>query len=202
MYITDSMNFNLRGGEGKKFKLITALPSGSKLTLLGKSESTGYSKVQTNDGVTGYILSRFLLKHPVSRWRLDKVSQQATALKVKNKTLKTTLKNLRENNTSAVSSNESLIQERDHLSTELTNLRQTAENTIQIQRERNELQERVVISERELQQLKREKQALEDNTNQDWFMYGGLLSFAGIFIGLLITRISWPQKSYGHWDTF
>ena len=55
--------------------------------------------------------------------------------------------------------------------------------------------------ERELQQIKREKQALEDSTKQDWFLYGGMLSFIGIFLGLLLPKLSWQRKT-SNWDTF
>ncbi len=55
--------------------------------------------------------------------------------------------------------------------------------------------------ERENQQLKREKQALEDSTNQDWFLYGGILAFTGIFLGLIIPKIRWQRKT-SNWDTF
>ena len=119
-----------------------------------------------------------------------------------NDQIKTTLADLQTNNSSTASSNTELTKERDQLSTDLNDLRQTASNAIQLKRQRNELQERVVNVERELQQLKRAKQALEDSTSQDWFLYGGILSFLGIFFGLLIPKISWQRKSHGNWDTF
>lgn len=202
VYITDSMKFNLRSGEGSKYKLIKTLPSGTKLTLLGVNKATGYSKVKTSAGIIAYLPTRFTLDKPVSSWYLKKANQQLELLQVENKKIKATLADLQQNNSSAVSSNDSLTKERDQLSTDLNDIRQTASNAIQLQRERNELQERVINVERELQQLKRAKQALEDSTSQDWFLYGGILSFLGILFGLLIPKISWHRKSQGNWDTF
>ena len=72
---------------------------------------------------------------------------------------------------------------------------------MQLKQQRDQLQERVVNVERELQQIKRENQALQDTTNQDWFLYGGILSFIGIFLGLLLPKISWHRKT-SNWDTF
>ena len=83
----------------------------------------------------------------------------------------------------------------------MENLKQTATNAIQLKQQRDQLQERVVNNERELQQIKREKQALEDSTKQDWFLYGGMLSFIGIFLGLLLPKLSWKRKT-SNWDTF
>ncbi len=202
VYITDSMKFNLRSGESSKYKLLKTLPSGTKLTLLRENKATGYSKVKMSSGVIAYIPTRFTLNKPISSWYLDRANKELVLLKAENTEIKANLANLQKNNSSTVSSNETLTNERDQLSSELSNIRQTASNAIQIQRERNELQERVVNVERELQQLKRTKQALEDSTNQDWFLYGGILSFLGIFFGLLIPKISWHRKSHGGWDTF
>ncbi|WP_239649780.1 hypothetical protein [Methylocucumis oryzae] len=66
--------------------------------------------------------------------------------------------------------------ERDNLSLELGELKKASSNVIELKNERDELQERVVNSERELEQLRRENQALKDTSNQDWFLYGGILS--------------------------
>ncbi len=202
VYITDSMKFNLRSGESSKYRLIKTLPSGTKLTLLSANKKTGYSKVKMSTGAIAYIPTRFTIDKPISRWHLEKANQKLALLQSENQEIKATLAGLQKNNNSTVSSNETLTKERDQLNSELNNIRQTASNAIQIHRERNELQERVINVERELQQLKRAKQALEDSTNQDWFLYGGILSFLGIFFGLLIPKISWHRKSHSSWDTF
>lgn len=196
------MKFNLRSGEGSKYRLLKTLPTGTKLTLLGENKAKGYSKVKTSTGIIGYLPTRFTIKKPVNSWYLEKANQQLKLLQAENKKITATLTALQKNTSSTASSNESLTKERDQLTADLKSIRQASSNAIEIQRQRNELQERVVNVERELQQLKRAKQALEDSTNQDWFLYGGILSFLGIFFGLLIPKISWHRKSHGNWDTF
>ncbi|HIG65526.1 MAG TPA: TIGR04211 family SH3 domain-containing protein [Methyloprofundus sp.] len=196
------MKFTLRSGESNSHKIVKMLPSGSKLTLLDNNKTTKYSKVKTAAGVVGYLPSRFTQEKPISSWYLKKANEKLGLLQSENEQINLSLAELQKNNSSSTSSNTNLTKERDQLSTELNDLRQTASNAIQLKRQRNELQERVVNVERELQQLKREKQALEDSTSQDWFLYGGILSFLGIFFGLLIPKISWQRKSHGNWDTF
>ena len=202
VYVSDSMKFTLRSGESNSHKIIKMLSSGTRLTLLDKNKATGYSKVKTSAGTVGYLPTRFTQDQPISNWYLKKANQKLELLQSENAQMKLTLGELEQNNSSTISSNSELSKERDQLSTDLNDLRQTASNAIQLKRQRNELQERVVNVERELQQLKRAKQALEDSTSQDWFLYGGILSFLGIFFGLLIPKISWQRKSHGNWDTF
>ncbi len=202
VYVTDTMKFPLRSGESSSHKILKMLPSGTRLTLIEKNKSTGYSKLQTKSGVIGYMPTRFTLNKPISRWYLAQANKKLEQLQIENTQLKATLSELKANNTSTTSSNNALTKERDQLSIDLNNLRQTASNAIQLKRQNTEFQERVVHVERELQQLKRAKQALEDSTSQDWFLYGGILSFVGIIFGLLIPRISWQRKHTSNWDTF
>ncbi|MCF7970620.1 MAG: TIGR04211 family SH3 domain-containing protein [Methylococcaceae bacterium] len=183
VYITDSKEFALRAGESSSTKVLQMIGAGTQLTVLAENNANGYSQVKTETGLVGFVLTRYVLQ-------------------AENEQLKTMLAELKQNHSGAASTNTELIKERDQLSNDLNALRQTASNAIQLQSQRNDLQERVVLAERELQQLKREKQALEDSTNQDWFLYGGALSFIGIFFGLLIPRIKWQRKHSSNWDTF
>jgi len=202
VYVTDNTEFTLRSGESTSHKIIKMLTSGTRLTLLGENKETGYSQVQTDSGTIGFIPTRFTLDKPISSWYLDKANKKLAILQTENEQFKTTLQELKQNNSGALSSNAELTKERDQLSADLSDLRQTAANAIQLKQQNVELQERVVHVERELQQIKREKQALEDSTSQDWFLYGGILSFLGIFFGLLIPKISWQRKHSSNWDTF
>jgi len=202
VYVTDSMKYTLRSGASSSHKVLRMLPSGTRLELLSKDATSGYSKVKTNSGVVGFMPTRFTLKQPISRWFLEKANKKIERLESENKQLKTDLGSLQSDNKVSLTSNKSLEKERNQLDKELNNLRKTASNAIQLQRQRNELQERVVHVERELQQLKRKNQALEDSSNQDWFLYGGILSFLGILFGLLIPKIRWQRRTQSNWDTF
>nr|WP_305907423.1 TIGR04211 family SH3 domain-containing protein [Methylomarinum sp. Ch1-1]MDP4520173.1 TIGR04211 family SH3 domain-containing protein [Methylomarinum sp. Ch1-1] len=177
------------------------LPSGTPLTVLEENSESGYSKVRTNGGVEGYILTRHTSPKPISRWYLDRANKKLAELQEENKLFKEELEQLKGNNTQALSSNQTLTQERDRLSNELNDLKQTAANAVQLKHQRDQLQERVISVERELQQVKRENQALVDSTNQDWFLYGGLLALFGVILGFILPKLSWRRKT-SNWDTF
>ena len=90
--------------------------------------------------------------------------------------------------------------ERDHLARELSELKKTAANSIQLKNERDELQEHVVNIERDLQQYKLENQALKDTASQDWFLYGGLLSLVGVLLGFILPKLGWRRKN--SWNSY
>lgn len=190
-YVTDSFEIPMRSGESERSKIVKMLLNGQLLTVLQDDPELGYSYVQTSNGAEGFILTRFLSAEPSARSQLEAVNKKLELLQEENKQLK-----------AAHSANQDIGKERDRLSTELSELQQTAANAIQLKQQRDQLQERVVGIERELQQLKRENQALADSTNQDWFLYGGGLSLFGVLLGFILPKLSWRRRSSGWGDSF
>lgn len=189
-YVTDSFDLPLRSGESERSKIVKMLPNGMQLNVLGETTDNGYTWVQAGNGAEGYILTRYISSEPGARSQLEALQSKLQALQDENKQLK-----------SAQATSQEVGKERDKLSADLSELQQTAANAIQLKQQRDQLQERVVSVERELQQLKRENQALSDSTNQDWFLYGGGLSLFGVLLGFILPKLSWRRRSSG-WDTF
>ena len=189
-YVTDKVEVPLRSGESERTKIVKMLENGIQVSVLQESTENGYTYIQTSNGAEGFILSRYLTGEPSARTQLETVSKKLEALQEENKLLK-----------SSQASSLEIGKERDKLSADFSELQQTAANAIQLKQQRDQLQERVIAVERELQQLKRENQALTDNTNQDWFLYGGGLAFFGVLLGFILPKLSWRRRSSG-WDSF
>ncbi len=201
VYVTDHIKFTIRSSENNRSKILKMVPSGTPLTVINENKGSGYTKVKTASGTVGYILSRHIQDKPISRWYLNKANKQLEALKQENEQIKQELQVLKSDHSGAQNTMQTLTAERDQLSRELNELRQTAANAVQLKHQRDQLQERVISVERELQQVKRENQALEDSANQDWFLYGGILSLFGVILGFILPKLSWRRKT-SNWDTF
>ena len=200
VYVTDDLELTLRSTESNRSKILKMLRSGTPLTLI-EERSSGYSFVRTNSGIEGYFLTRHLKSKPPTRWHLEQANKKIEDLQKDNEAFKAELAALKGGNAQNIASTHELTQERDQLQRELTELKSTAANAIELKNERDQLQERVVTVERELQKVKRENQALQDNANQDWFLYGGILSLIGVLLGFMLPKLGWRRKSSG-WDTF
>ncbi|MGR9115246.1 MAG: TIGR04211 family SH3 domain-containing protein [Gammaproteobacteria bacterium] len=200
VYVTDDLELTLRIAESNRSKILKMLRSGTPLELIEERE-TGYSFVRTNNGIEGYFLTRYLKSKPPTRWYLEQANKKIEALQKDNDSFKSELAALRGDKTQNISSNHQLSLERDQLMKELSELKTTAANAIELKNQRDQLQERVVTVERELQKVKRENQALQDNANQDWFLYGGILSLIGVLLGFILPKLGWRRKTSG-WDTF
>lgn len=201
VYVTDSIKYTLRTDENNRSKIIRMLSSGTALTVISVSPDSGYTKVRTNSGAEGYILTRHTLNQPISRWFLNEANKKLKSLQKKYDSLKKEFKQITGKNKQTLTTHKSLVKERDKLSTELSELHHTAANAVQLKQQRDQLQERVVTIERKLQQLRRNNQTLENSTNQDWFLYGGLLSLFGVILGFILPKLSWRRRG-NHWDSF
>lgn len=201
VYVTENLRLDLRKGPSNGHKIIKMVKSGSPLTVIEKNTKTGYSKVRTEAGLVGYVVSRYTQTTPASRELLEQANIELEQLRLENKRINADLLSMQTDNQNHNSRNLNLTNERDQLSREIRDLKQTAGSAIQIKQQRDQLQERVVNLERENQELRRENQALEDTSNQDWFLNGGIVAFFGIFFGLIIPKLTW-QRRRSSWDSF
>ncbi len=201
VYVTDNMKYTLRSSESNRSKILKMLPSGTALTLLKESPTTFYSRVRTEGGVEGFILTRHTLNKPISRWYLDEANKNLEALQKEFDVASKELGLLKGNNNKTLSSNQTISLERDKLSKELTDLQQTAANAVQLKHDRDQSRKKIISLSNELKEVSHENQMLKDSANQDWFLYGGLLALFGVILGFILPKLSWHRKT-SNWDTF
>jgi SH3 domain protein len=201
VYVTDSMKFTLRSSENNRSKILKMLPSGTALTLISENSKTYYSKVRTKSGVEGYILTRHTLNKPINSWYLTEANKKLEALEKESAAMKKELDQLKGNNSETLTSNQSLTTERDKLSKDLNDLRQTAANAVQLKHDRDESRKKIISLSNELKGVSHENQMLKDSANQDWFLYGGILSLFGVILGFILPKLSWHRKT-NNWDSF
>jgi SH3 domain protein len=200
VYVTDNLNLSLKSEENSRSKVVKLLPTGTPLTLIKENSTTGFAQVRLDDGTQGYISLRNIMKELPSRIQLETVTKNLADLQSENATLKTELSTLRESITPGTSLEQSLATERDQLNRELNELKKASSNILELKNERDQLQERVVNVERDLEQIKLENKSLKDSSKQDWFLYGGLLALFGVILGFVLPKLSWRRKS--SWDNY
>lgn len=200
VYVTDNLSLSLRSKASNNSPIVKSLPSGTPLTVIDGKSKSGFLHVRLENGMEGYIQTSYTKKEPPSSELVETSNKSLKLLQAENIALKAELKVARDAITPGTSLEKALELERDKLSLELGEIKQAAAGVIQLKNDRDELQERVVNAERELQQLKLENQALKDTTNQDWFLYGGILCFFSVILGFILPKLGWRRKS--SWDSF
>jgi SH3 domain protein len=200
VYVTANLNLTLKSQESMRSTVLQALPIGTPLTVIKENKKSGFTKVRLDNGMEGYIETRHTTKQPPILNQKETSSKIIESLQAENAALKAELATVKSSIKPGTSLEQSLANERNQLSRELAELKKTAASSIQLKNERDELQERVVSVERDLQQFKLENRALKDTTNQDWFLYGGVLALIGVLIGFILPKLGWRRKS--SWESY
>jgi len=199
-YVTDKLEVQMRSGQSLQHKILKMIPSGTALTVLEEDDATGYTRVSLDSGDEGWILSRYLTAQPVARVQMEDAIRKSAELTETNKSLKAELTALQSGKQASDKSAQESSEETARLNTELIAIRQASANAIQIQAERDQLQEAVINLQRDLEGLKRSKQAQEADIRQNWFLIGAGVLFGGMLLGLILPRLSWRKRS--SWDSF
>ncbi len=201
VYVTDNMSFTLKVDDSLNSPILTTVTSGTPLILISKKRGSDYTKVRLDNGQVGFILSSYLINEPISKFYLAKSNQELEKLKQENAKIQTQLNALRNDNPAYTAATASLTKERDRLMNELNSLKQIAANAVETKQQHDTLQQDFVKAKQELDKIKLEKQTLENNANQDWFIYGGLLSLFGVLLGYILPKLSWRRRAH-NWDSF
>ncbi|MEE9411676.1 MAG: TIGR04211 family SH3 domain-containing protein [Methylococcales bacterium] len=185
VYVTNQVELPIHQGPGENYQVLKSLATGSAVAIVDATINNGYVEIKLQDGSKGYALNNSLTSNP-ARITLDNPQQMAQSTP--------------QNYAVADIQTTDLIKERNQLATQLEELQHTAANAIDIARQRNDLQERLVNLERNNRHLKLQNQAMADKSNHDWFLLGAGVLFSGIIIGLLLNRLTSPKKP-SSWDS-
>ena len=200
VYVTNNLDLPIRSTESAKSKIVSLVPIGTAVEVLNENSKTGFSHIQLKNGTQGYIATSNTVPEPPSRAQPGTVAANLSSLQTENNFLKEELTKIKASIAPDTPLEQSLAVERDRLDRELTELKRTAANQIQLKNERDALQEEIVNIKREHEQLKLENNALKDGAKQDWFLYGGMLSLAGVLLGFILPKLAWRRKN--DWDRF
>ncbi len=199
-YVEDFVKVPLRTGKSLENKILRMLPSGTRLELLEVSEEDGYSRVRTERGVEGWILSRYLMEQPSARDRLATAKEELAAEKEAAERLKREISTLRAHEAEIERSNRELQENNSQLSQELASIRRTASRALAIEEENARFREEVAQRKEERDTLLQQNTVLKDQSRRDWFVAGAGVVLGGLLLGLIIPRIPWRRRK--RWDQF
>ncbi|OIO69133.1 MAG: hypothetical protein AUJ57_09580 [Zetaproteobacteria bacterium CG1_02_53_45] len=181
-YIVDQAKMPMRSGEGTGFKITKMLPSGMAVEVLGQSQS-GYSRIRTQDGKDGWILSRYLMKTPAARDRLQAFEKELSQLA-----------QMKQENEAAGKENRRLQNENKKLQDEIQYIRTTAANAVEVAEQNRALQEEAASAKQALFELEQQTVDIRSGAQQRWFLMGGGAIVAGIVLGLLLPFMGARRK--------
>jgi SH3 domain protein len=193
-YVTDIAKITLRTGESTSHRIIRMLSSGTSLKVLSDNKKTGYSKVRTDNGQVGYILTNKLMKKNSARSQLSALQQELNDLKATPGEQTKTLTDLQQQHSDLRAAHQELQSIKQKQEQELQSIQRTASNAIRISNERNELRQQVASLTRAVADLRQENQDLSNEATRDWFLIGAGVIIAGILIGLILPHLRFQRR--------
>ncbi len=181
-YVTDLCTVPLKSGAAPAYKIVRMVNSGTPLEIL-QPDTQGYIKVKTPEGISGWMMTQYLMDQPSARKRIGPLEARVAALENENHILR--------------SENETLNAARDaatRCNDELTTVRSTAAQTLAIHEENRQLHQDIAAARERQQQLEIENTALRDSSYRHWFLAGAGVAFGGLACGLILPRLSWRRQ--------
>jgi len=197
-YVTDIFEVTMRSGTSTANSIVRMLRSGESVTVLEEDLASQYSLVETDDNKKGYVLSRFLMETPAARQSLQemKISYEEQRTRIRSQNSEITV--LNQSLTQEKNDNQALKATLRASEQELAEVRDAAQDTLNILEQNKRLQTVVDLLREEKAQLTEVNAELSDSTKLDWFVRGGAVSLIAFVVGILVTRIRWrKQDSWG-----
>ena len=199
-WVSDQFEVTLRTGPSTSNAIRLTISSGTRLEILEQDADTGYSRVRTDGGTEGWVLTRYLMNEPSAREQLRELTGQLSSATEQGSSLAGQLDAIRGEYREAQNTIGTLEREKQSLQDSLDEIQRTAANVLAIDRQNDELQQKLTTAEINIDRLNEENSALASQTTRNWFITGALVLFGGVVLGLLLPRLRWQRRS--RYDTF
>lgn len=191
-YVSDELRITVRRGQSTEHGVITTISSGTSVEILQVDASSGYTQVRMANGTRGWVLSRFLLAEPIARSQLVNANQQLAEAQA-------TLSELQPLTESQAAQLAELTQQREQLSSELSQLQSATADTVAINNKNRLLAQQLESIQSANQDLSEQVDLLTDDHRLRWFLYGSGVIVIGILFGLLLPKLRIQRKA---WNEF
>ncbi len=193
-YISDRQYVPLRAGQGTNFRIThRGLPSGTRLTVHESNEESGYSRVTTDRGTTGWIKNQYLMTDQPAREQLKLLQGNSSELQTRLSELSEQLQALETTNRELSGQLEELEQQRRQVSGELVEVKRISGNALALDTQNRRLTEDNEDLGRDLELTRAEVSRLRDSETNEAFLNGALAVLIGVMLTLAIPRL-WPKK--------
>ncbi len=194
-WVTDQFEITLRSGPSTGNAIQLMLGSGTRLEVLEQDAETGYSRVRTDGGTEGWVLTRYLMRERSAREQLSALTSQLTSANTRGSSLDSQLDAIKGEYDSANRKITQLERDKATLEKELADIKRTAANVLSINEQNKSLMDQLTAAQIRAETLEQENRELASQTTRYWFMSGALVLLVGIILGIWLPRIRWQRRS-------
>ena len=195
VWVSDQFEVMLRTGPSTDNAIQLMLGSGAELEVLEQDDESGYSRVTTNGGTEGWVLSRYLMTEPGARAQLETFTRQLMGVNTEGASLDSQLDAIQGEFETAKRQISELERDKTDMQAEIDDIRRAAADTLAIDSQNRNMQQLLTDAEIRVSMLEQENDSLVGQTTRNWFITGAMVLFAGVLLGLILPRMKWQRKS-------
>ena len=195
VWVTDQFEITLRSGPSTSNAIERMVSSGTQLEVLERDAESGYTRVRTQGGTEGWVLTRYLMNEASAREQLASLTSRLTSANSRGTSLNSQLAAIRNEQDAAQQRINTLEREKAALEGELAEIKRTAANVLSINQQNESLMDQLTAAQTRADTLEQENRALASQTTRYWFMAGALVLLVGILLGIWLPRIRWQRRS-------
>ena len=194
-YVSDRLEITLRSGTSTQHSIIRMLPSGTPLEVLEPDDASGYTRVRTEAGTEGWVLSRYLMDEPAARAQLAAATARVQTLTSRVAELEGRLREVTGERGALEAERSGLGAELDEVRAELERIQRVSASALELDKVNRELRTRLASAEQVGDGLRMEVAELKRSSQRDWFLAGAGVLVAGLLAGLIIPRLRLGRRS-------
>ena len=194
-WVTDQFEITLRSGPSTGNAIQLMLGSGTRLEVLEQDAETGYSRVRTESGTEGWVLTRYLMSERGAREQLNTLTSQLTSANTRGSSLNSQLGAIKGEYDAANRRISELERQKAAVEKELAEIKRTAANVLSINDQNKSLMDQLTAAQIRADTLEQENRELASQTTRYWFMSGALVLLFGIILGIWLPRVRWQRRS-------
>lgn len=196
-YISGEVKVNMRKGQGTDYAINAVLTTDDRVTVLGEDSKSGYTRIRTENGRVGYVLSRFLTSTAPASERLAMLEERLATLETENAELQASLEGNQTALASSAQEQNALSRENEKLKKRLQYIEETSANAVEIGDENQLMRERLLVLEAEVARLEQQNSELKT-----WYKgqnSGAMILAIGLIIGMVFGRLR--RRGAGAWSS-
>ena len=199
-YITDLIYTPIRTGPGGDYRIVNkGLPSGTEVTYFGTAEGGVWAEVETKGGTRGYLRAQYLQTAIPRAKQVNSLETQLKNALAKAAQLQAQLDASVEELSSANEDRGTATRDLEATQQELAEIKRISANAIQLDKLTGELTSKLEDVNAQNDLLKLENSRLESRVASNQRLEGVLAVLAGIFLALVIPRLTVKRRRNDGW---
>lgn len=196
-WVTDRFEITLRSGPSTGNEIRRMMASGTAVEVIEEDADSGYSRVRTQGGTEGWVLSRYLVGEPGAREQLAALARATAPASASERSPSGQRRVILAAHEDARERIAGLERDKRALEERFAELQRVSADTVNINARNTDLTQSVERLQSRLEALREQNDALREAATRQWFLAGAGVLLIGVLMGLWLPKMR-RRRDYGY----